>query len=100
MKKNKIILIVGGVAIAGAVAYYFIEKSKNKPTSNLTDIPQIFMQLYKYGGWIGKPSDTDTHGFTVDDLPYLNTWLDAAKSRKGTFVFEGKTYLTVGGKLK
>jgi hypothetical protein len=96
MDKTKVILLVGGgLVIASAIGYYFYNK-KGLPLSNLTP-QQIFDQLYSKGAYLQK-IDATAKGWTIDDLPFLNAWLDAANNGKASFGFNGATYTTVGGK--
>jgi hypothetical protein len=96
MNKNKNIIIGVVVVTIGISIYYFVKKSNNKENPNLT-IPQIFSSLYQYGAYLEKP-DGSTRGFDINDLPFLNAWLDAAKNSKKTFNYNGIDYTTIGGK--
>ena len=95
MNTQKIILIVGGVAIGGAIAYFIYNK---KGESIDLTIQQIFDQLYLNGSYLEKV-DVSKTTWNNSDLPYLRAWLDASNKKAMTFLFNGVNYKTLGGKL-
>jgi hypothetical protein len=98
MSKSNIVLLVGSILILSGVGYFFYQKSKNKSTPILT-VQQIFDQLYAKGAY-RKKIDATAEKWTIDDLPFLNVWLDAANKGNSTFTFNNVVYNTLGGSKK
>ena len=84
MKNGKALIYVAAYAIVGyGVYYYFFSKKR---------VAKIIADSGNYNLGVDELMNFDT--------PYLKAWSKAIKNAQESFVLDGKTYNTKGGKIK
>lgn len=83
MKNKKTIIIGVSVAVIIAALWYFKKGMKSDA--------QTIVDAGYYSSGVA--------GLSTFGKDYLSSWAKAAKAKEPTFMLEGKTYSTLGGKL-
>lgn len=84
MNKSRALIYISVYAIVGYGVYYYFFSKKH------------FAKII---------ADSGNYNLGVDELmnfdtPYLKAWSKAIKNAQTSFVLEGRTYNTIGGKIK
>lgn len=94
MNKNIKGAIVVIVILSGFAYYFYTNKKKNNSIDKNDSVEYYSTEIVK----AGKHADYDF--IKTFDKSFLKEWFNAIKNNQDTFVVEGKTINTQGGRVK
>lgn len=89
-QKTKGIIAVSVVALIAVSAYFLLKKKDPAVQDKIHEILSL--------GGIKVIDATTLNKMNTFEVGYLDAWLQGLKNKAQTFVYNGKTYLTTGGK--